>query len=120
MNRILASRVITLLGYFGLMAILLAWNAWLAPSQYFPIALALIVLVVPLLFPLRGLLHGKPYTYAWSSFLSPFYFAYGFNEAWINPAERYLAVAVVITSLMMFTGSMFYIHYHHKATTDIP
>lgn len=115
-NMIRFWRILALSGYFGLIALLLAWKAWLAPSPYFPVALMLIVLVVPLLFPLRGLLHGRTYTHAWSCFLVLFYFTHGVVEAVSNPPERTLAIAEIILSLMMFFGAVFYVRAVHAAT----
>ena len=43
---------LTLLGYLGTFALLLAWYTVLAPSEHFPVSLVLLVLVGPLLFPL--------------------------------------------------------------------
>ena len=56
--------ILTLTGYLGTLALLTAWYSWLAPSTHFPVALVLLVLVLPLLFPLRGLLHGRRYTFS--------------------------------------------------------
>jgi len=67
------------IGYFVLLALLLNWLTWLSPPRGVPVALALVLLTVPLLFPLRGLLHGRPYTHAWTSFLALLYFAFGID-----------------------------------------
>ena len=73
---------LTLFGYFGTLTVLTVWYSWLAPATLFPAALVLLVLVVPLLFPLRGLLHGRRYTFAWSCFLALLYFTHGVMEAY--------------------------------------
>ncbi|HXH03084.1 MAG TPA: DUF2069 domain-containing protein [Candidatus Competibacteraceae bacterium] len=70
---IAATRWLTLLGYFGLLGLLSADHTLFAtPGR--PVALLLLLQVGPLLFPLRGLLHGRPYTHAWTSFLALYYF----------------------------------------------
>lgn len=109
------SRWTTLVGYFGLLILLLNWFSWISPPQQVPRALILIVLVVPLMFPLRGLLHGKTYTHAWTSFLSLFYFAIGVDIAYTVPADRWLATAMTVFSLLLFTGSIFFPYYTKKA-----
>lgn len=106
MNLRRMARTLTLTGYFGLLGLLLIWNVWLAPSSYFPRSLVLIVLVVPLLLPLRGLLHGRVYTHMWTPFLALVYFILGMTEAVANPAERHLAAAETILSLMLFFGAV--------------
>lgn len=106
MNLITLSRVATLASWFALFTLLLLWNIVLAPSQYFPVALVLVVMVGPLLFPLRGLLHGKPYTHAWASFLIMLYFAHGVQEAWVNPDERIYALLEVFLSVTFFIAAI--------------
>lgn len=104
---------VTLTGYFGLLILLTAWNAWLAPSTHFPRAMVLLVLVGPLMLPLRGLLHGRPYTFSWSSYLALLYFALGVGDL-TRPDERHLAVLEIIFSLMMFVGAILYARYRRK------
>jgi uncharacterized membrane protein len=66
---------IALGAYLALILLTLAWEGWLAPTP--PAAFWLIVKALPLLAPLFGLLHGKTYTYAWSSMLIIAYFIDG-------------------------------------------
>ncbi|VAX11262.1 hypothetical protein MNBD_GAMMA25-1712 [hydrothermal vent metagenome] len=108
MNLIKLSRITTLASWFALFALLMLWNTLLAPSAYFPISLVLVVMVGPLLFPLRGLLHGKPYTHAWASFLIMLYFAHGVQEAWVNPDERIYALLEVLFSTIFYTAAITY------------
>ncbi|MFO1372521.1 MAG: DUF2069 domain-containing protein [Candidatus Competibacteraceae bacterium] len=103
-------RVIALTGYFGLFGLLLLWLAWLEPPRHWPVALALIVLVGPLLFPLRGLLYGRPYTHAWSSFLALFYFTVGVFNAAGSMAQPWLAWLEIGFSVLLFLGAIFYVH----------
>ena len=113
------SRWTALIGYFGLLILLLNWFSWISPPHQVPRALILIVLVVPLMFPLRGLLHGKTYTHAWTSFLSLFYFAIGVDIAYTVPADRWLAIAMTTFSLLLFAGSIFFPFYTKKARQQI-
>ena len=95
---------VALTGYFGLFGVLLLWYAWLEPSSRLPTALVLILLVGPLLMPLRGLLHGRPYTHAWTSFLALFYFTVGvFNVAgpMVHPWMAWLEIGF---SVLLFLG----------------
>lgn len=106
---------VSLTGYFSLLVLMLAWNTVLAPSQYFPVAIVLIVMVVPLLIPLRGLLHARPYTHAWTAFLSLLYFTHGVVEATVNPEQRLLGLLEIAFSLLLFFGTTMYARY---ASTD--
>ncbi len=103
-----------LTGYFGLLALLIAWIGWLSPPRALPISVALFLMTVPLLFPLRGLLHGKPYTFAWASFLSLFYFIHGVVEAYSSPEDRYLALLEVVLSMVFYFGSMLYARFRGR------
>jgi len=108
MNLIKLSRAASLAAWLGLFIHLLLWNTILAPSNYFPVALVLVVMVGPLLFPLRGLLHGKPYTHAWASFLVMLYFAHGVQEAWVNPDERVYALLEILLSVVFYIAAITY------------
>jgi len=78
------------------------------PSTRFPVSLVLIVMVGPLLFPLRGLLHGKAYTHAWASFLIMLYFIHGVQEAWANPEERIYALLEILFSMVFYLSAIMY------------
>jgi uncharacterized membrane protein len=100
---------LTLFGYFGTLALLTAWYSWLAPAKHFPTALVLVVMLVPLLFPLRGLLHGRKYTFAWSCFLALLYFTHGVIEAYSSEQTRYLGLLEVMFTSLWFVAAMVYI-----------
>jgi len=96
-------------GYLGTLTVLMAWYTWLAPSQYFPVALVLLVLVAPLLFPLRGILHARRYTVAWSCFLALLYFTHGVMAAWSDAAARYLGWLEIGCTALWFVGGILYV-----------
>jgi len=104
-------------GYFGLFGLLLLWLAWLEPPDRFPVALALILWVGPLLFPLRGLLHGQPYTHAWTSFLALFYFTCGVFHAAGPMARPWLAWLEIGLSALLFLGAILYVHARARSET---
>lgn len=103
MNRVKVSRWLTLLSYFALVAVLVIWYGLLNPAL-----IILLLLLLPLLFPLKGLLNGTPYTYAWSSFLILLYFIHGVVEAYANPAARIPAVLEVLFSVTFYSGAVLY------------
>ncbi len=102
------ARWVTLVGYFGLLALLLNWFTWLAPPKVVPRALPLIALTVPLLFPLRGLLHASTYTHAWVSLLALPYFAIGVDVAFNRSDQRSLGLLLVLFSVLLFCGSVLF------------
>jgi uncharacterized membrane protein len=114
MNKTRLAYGVAIGGYFGLIALLLAWLGWLSPPTALPISLAMALMLVPLLFPLRGILHGRAYTFAWASFLALFYFIHGVVEAYSSPEDRWLAVLEIILSVAFYSGSMLYARYRGR------
>lgn len=99
---------IALTGYFSLFLILMINIIWLIPSTHFPTALVLLVIVSPLLFPMRGLLNSKTYTFQWASFLSLAYFAHGITEISAHPDVWYAGVLETLASVVMYLGCILY------------
>lgn len=99
----------TLLGYLGILVLLIAWYGWLAPPRLFSAATVIVILALPLFAPLRGLLHGRPYTVAWSLFLSLIYFSHGVVEAYADRQARWLALTEVALSLCWMIGGTLFI-----------
>ena len=96
-------------GYLGTLVLLTAWYAWLAPSIHFPVAYALLFLLTPLLFALRGMLHGRLYTFQWSCFLALFYFMHGVGEAYASDTARYLGLLEILFTTTWFLAAMAYV-----------
>ncbi|MDZ7663518.1 DUF2069 domain-containing protein [Thiohalophilus sp.] len=114
MNIIIFSRWLTLGAYFALLILLMLWLTVLAPPQSVPVSVALLLLVGPLLFPLRGLLHGRPYTHAWTSFLVLIYFVHGVVEAYSNPDERLYAALEILFSVLLYSGALLYARHRGR------
>ncbi len=100
---------LTLAGHLGTLTLLVAWYSWLAPSGHFPVSLVLLVLVLPLFAPLRGLLHRRRYTIAWSCFLALLYFSHGVVEAYVSETSRHLGLLEVLLSSLWFLSGMAYV-----------
>lgn len=114
-NSLQLARITSLTGYFGMFVFLLLWLTVLSPSDKFPVALTLLVLVTPLLFPLRGILYGRAYTHAWASFLALFYFTLAIGVVVSEPSQRVYGIIWLILSIMMYGGCMFYARIKGKA-----
>ncbi len=102
-------RIIALGGYFGLLSLLVAWTVWLAPPRGLPIALVLIILVGPLLFPLRGILHGYARAHFWASLLAIFYFVAGVFHIAGGIEQSWLAWWEIWLSIVLFAGALGYV-----------
>ena len=105
---------LTVVSHLGLLTLLITWNVWLYPPTIFPVAAVLLFYIGPLLIPLRGLLHGRLYTHAWTHFLALFYFTVGVMIAAANLEERWYAIAQVVLSITLFMGSMMFVRYRAK------
>ena len=98
--------------YFGcivfllaLIALNLAWEAWLAPTG----RVVLILKTVPLLWPLLGILRGTRYTYQWSSMLILLYFTEGVVRAYGEQGiASYLGMAEVGLTIGFYLCAIFY------------
>ncbi len=103
-----AARWAAVAGHLGLILAVALWTVWLSPPRHVPRSLALLLLTVPLLLPLRGILHGRLYTHAWVLFVAMAYFVLGVWHAAV-PAERVYGLSLVGLSLTWFFGALFYI-----------
>jgi len=82
------------------MALLPVWIGWFKPPGLLIPPVAIVVLALPLFFALRGMLHARRYTIAWSLFLSLFYFTHGVIEAWSEPvAEIILSIFWLVSGI---------------------
>jgi uncharacterized membrane protein len=79
----------------------LAWELWLAPVR--PGGSWLVLKVVPLLLPLGGLVHGKPYTFQWTSMLCLLYVV----EALVRLVTGHGTEAVLAGVELALAGALF-------------
>lgn len=108
------SQNLALIAYFSLFIVLMVNIIWLIPSRQFPTALVLLVIAGPLLFPMRGLLNNKLYTYQWASFLSLAYFAHGISEMSAYPEHWYAGLLEVMFATLMYLGCVMYARVFKK------
>jgi uncharacterized membrane protein len=88
----------------ALIALCLAWELSLAPIRSG--GSWLVLKALPLLVPLRGMLHGRRYTYQWVMFLALAYAAEGSVRAWSEAYPvRPLALAELALALLLFACS---------------
>ena len=104
-------RKIALLGYFSLLIFMPLWLLVLSPSESLSTLTTLILFTLPLLFPLKGLLQGNPFTYAWSNFIVLIYFLHSLTTLWVLPSDRLWAILELIFASAMFLGCSYYAKY---------
>ena len=79
-------------------------------------ALLAAVLVLPLLLPLKGLLHGDRRTYAWATLCIAPAFLYAITEAIANSLVRAIAAAILVASLAHFVALVAYLRVTRPQT----
>ena len=85
----------------GLIVLGLAWELWLAPLPQRVWAIK----VLPLFFPLAGLVRYRMYTYRWVSLLVWLYFTEGVMRLWNDPvAPPWLPALQVLLCMVLFTA----------------
>jgi uncharacterized membrane protein len=84
---------------------------WLSPSAGLSPTLSLVMFTLPLLFPLKGLIQGNPYTYAWANFVIMLYFLHSLTTLWVTPEDTIWALLELTFASMMFIFGSYYAKY---------
>ena len=102
------ARLLTLVGFFGLLAWVILWHLWLSPHPDLNPWLLPVIWTVPLLFPLKGIVQGNPYTHAWGNFVLMPYFLHALTLITTDEGERWLAVVELVFTTLAFVGTIYY------------
>lgn len=99
----------------ALILLLVLWEMLLAPLR--PGGSWMVLKVVPLLFPLRGILQRQNYTMQWSSMLILLYFTEGVVRIGSDQLalSRILAGLEIALSVFFFFSAIFYLRPYKKA-----
>lgn len=100
-------KLISLLSWAILITLQMALPWMMQPEG----SLWLLLLVLPLLIPLKGLLNNQRYTYKWIGFLTLLYFCIGISELVSNPQLRSYGVGTSVASMLLFLASIYYARY---------
>jgi len=103
-------KIMALTGYFSLLIYMPLWLLVISPNGL-STTTNLLLFTLPLLFPLKGLLHANPYTYAWSNFIVLIYFLHSLTTLWVLPEDRLWAALELIFATTMFFGCSYYAKY---------
>ncbi len=103
----------------ALILLCLAWETVLAPLH--PGGSVLMFKVLPLLFPLRGILRGDRYTFQWASMGILFYFTEGAVRAWSDKGlSAKLALAEALICVVFFFAAIYYAKLTRAAPVKKP
>ena len=64
--------------------------------------------IIPLLLPIKGILTGKPYTFAWAGFILCIYLLHSFTLLYVAEDVRLFAVAESILLVALLFGFSYY------------
>ena len=99
---------LTLAGYFGLVVLIPVWNLWWYPSEVFSNEVLTVFWLIPLIFPLKGLIQGKAYTHAWSGFIAVIYICHALTSLVTNLNELFaILLELFFATLFLFAGMYF-------------
>jgi len=98
-------RLLAAIGILGLVVLIVLWNGWLSPVQDIPRSIEIAVLVAPLLYFVRGILHGQRNTFIAATLLS---FPYSLLGIWYiySKQEAVYGYLMLLASLFLFFGSL--------------
>jgi len=105
----------------GLILLGLAWELWLAPLR--PGGTLMALKVLPLCFPLTGLLKNRMYTYRWLSLMIWLYFTEGVVRAWGDAApSSYCALLEVLLCVVLFVACALHVRLRirHAKNNPVP
>lgn len=94
-------------GYFALLLLLSGYFIQLGINGTYSWIFSLIW-IVPLLFPLKGIVQGKPYTFAWASFVLCLYLLHSCTLVYIEPNVRLFAIVETVLLLGLLIGFSYY------------
>ncbi|MEM0911597.1 MAG: DUF2069 domain-containing protein [Pseudomonadota bacterium] len=97
-------RHMALLSHLALIAWMAIWYFLLGSKFDYSVTFILLVYIVPLLLPLRGVILAKPYTHAWACFIVLYYFLHAITVLYAEPAFRWHAGLELFLATTMFIG----------------
>ena len=107
-EQMLKAHRITLIGYWGLVILIPCWNLWWFPSELYSNQSLTIFWLIPLVFPMFGLLKGKAYTHAWSGFIAVLYICHGLTALITSFDEIIPIILEILFATMFLLGGMYF------------
>ncbi len=107
-TQMLIAHKLTLFGYWGLVLLIPLWNLWWYPSSKYSNKVITVFWLLPLIFPMFGLLKGKAYTHAWSGFIAVLYLCHGLTSLLTSIDEIIpIFLEIIFASAFLFGGMYF-------------
>ncbi|WP_245579572.1 DUF2069 domain-containing protein [Aliagarivorans taiwanensis] len=94
------------LSYLGLLIWVALWQLGVLASADTSLGFRFALWLLPLLFPLPGIAKGKPYTFAWASFVLLWYVLHAAVLLVVAPELRLLAAVELVLTLSAFVSGL--------------
>ena len=91
-------------GYVGLLILMPLWMFVFSPREGHSNGFIFAVYILPLLFPLKGIIQDKAYTYAWANFIVMLYFRLNYNLNTKNTKNALISAFFIYASLSPIYG----------------
>ena len=111
--RVKVSRVVSLVCFFGLIALLIIYYLWLADLHGARPWVILLIELVPLLLLAPGMILGSPRAHSWTCFVVNLYFIKG-SIAFFDPNRSLFGVLEMLASLAVFVSALLYIRWRFQ------
>ncbi|MGB0893471.1 MAG: DUF2069 domain-containing protein [Parashewanella sp.] len=101
------------IGYIALVLMLGSYftQQWLNGSYSF---VFMLIWILPLLLPLKGVIQGNPYTYAWGSFILCLYLLHALTLLYIADASLSFAIIETLLLTCLTIGFPYYARYRGR------
>lgn len=101
-------RIAALTSYLALTGWVILWHGILSPHPHVNAMGVTIAWLLPLLFPMKGMLTGNAYTHAWANFVLMFYFLHALTLLIVDEGERWLAFVELVITSIAFVSNTYY------------
>lgn len=98
-------RALAAVGIISLIILIIVWNGWMTPIQKIPRSIEIALMVAPLLYFLRGILHGNRDTFIAVMLLSFVYILMGIWYLYADQ-ERIYGIIMLVASISLFFGTL--------------
>lgn len=95
------------IGYIALVLLLGAWFIQQGLNGLYSVAFSA-MWIIPLLLPLKGVIQGNPYTYAWGSFILCLYLLHGLTLLYVTEDALIFALIESVLISALLVGFPFY------------
>lgn len=100
----MTSNTLLILSRFGYLALVLLLGGWFIGQSVngeYTLLFSLLWLI-PLLLPIRGVIKGNPYTYAWASFILCLYMLHGLTLLYVT-TDAFALIEVLLIGVLLIT-----------------